>query len=211
MSPLQGPIFTTLWCTPRFVREASMSHTPPAIPWHSVNGRSLWPLEKYSQTHRPDFQDYSRKGLTGQLQQLAGESDHPTQFLTISIWQLEPVLDILCCPRPHSQFHWRLNSNPASGSRWSRRPSSVRRPHHVQPRWQRWARWFSWWVHQVSSSTCQCILPNPTLMDAAFDLVPPGWSSSSVGRVLLTTLHPDAIIDAWIAVVSLWGFGKAMS
>ena len=30
MSPLQGPIFTTLWCTPRFVREASMSHTPLA-------------------------------------------------------------------------------------------------------------------------------------------------------------------------------------
>ena len=62
----------------------------------------------------------------------------------ISIRQLEPVLDILCCPRPHSQFHWRLNSSPASGSgRWSRRPSSVCRPHHVQPRRQRWARWFS--------------------------------------------------------------------
>ena len=49
-------------------------------------------------------------------------------------------------------------------------------------------------MHPAVSSSCQASL-NPTLMDAAFDLVPPGWSSSSGSRVLLTTLHPDAIID----------------
>ena len=60
MSFLQGPIFTTLWCTSRFVREASMNHTPSAIPWHSVDGPcGLLKSKAEPFIHkRPDFQDY---------------------------------------------------------------------------------------------------------------------------------------------------------
>ena len=146
MSPLQGPIFTTLWCTPRFVREASMSHTPPAIPWHSVNGRSLWPLEKVRLSHSFTNSSSWFSGLFSE------GTDRPASTigwgfngLTTSpsgSWNPYSTSSAVQGLIPSFTGDWTA-VRPLAPADDPDVPLSVCRPHHVQPRRQRWARWLS--------------------------------------------------------------------